>query len=71
MQRDARMRTSFNPSEVNILGRVLDEPYRSLGRTDETARELLARIIGFAAREDCECDELLSATIGRGISHVG
>jgi hypothetical protein len=68
----AHMGNSFNPDEMNLLAKVVDEACRKVGCADERAKEILAmRVLRLAARGERDFGALLSAALnGEAIAHA-
>jgi hypothetical protein len=66
------MQNSFNPSEVDILDKVVDEACRKLGRSDDATKENVAsRVFFYAAQGERDFDTLLSVALnGRAGSNA-
>ena len=65
------MRSSFNPDEVNLLAKVVEEACLKVGCADERAKEMLAvRILDHAARGERDFDKLLMFALGGGLVHA-
>ena len=60
------MQGSFNPNEVNILAKVVDEACLKVGCADKRAKEMLAlRVLDYAAQGERDFQTLLSVALGR------
>jgi len=60
------MQNSFNPNEVDILAKVVDEACLKLGAIDDATKEHLAtRVFFYAAQGERDFDTLLSVALGR------
>jgi hypothetical protein len=66
------MKCSFNPTEVDLLAKVVDKACRQVGCADEVAKEMLAmRVLYLAGRGERDFDALLSAALnGDAIAHA-
>jgi len=66
------MQNSFNPNEVNILAKVVDEACQRLGHVDDvTKQNLAARVLDYAAQGERDFDKLLSVALnGKAIAHA-
>jgi len=62
------MQNSFNPRELEILAKVIDEASLRLGHVDEMTRQNLAvRVLAYSAQGERDFDTLLSMALnGRG-----
>jgi hypothetical protein len=58
------MENSFNPKEVDILAKVVDEACQKLGYVDETTKQMLAhRVLNYAAQGERDFETLLSIAL--------
>jgi hypothetical protein len=58
------MQNSFNPIEVNILAKVVDEACLKLGHADDmTKQKLAARVLDYAAQGERDFETLLSVAL--------
>jgi hypothetical protein len=58
------MKNSFNPAEVNLLAKVVDEACLKVRCADLRAKEMLAiRVLCIAAQGERDFDVLLSAAL--------
>ena len=58
------MQNSFNPNEVDILAKVVDEACQKLGYVDETTKQMLAyRVLNYAAQGERDFETLLSVVL--------
>jgi hypothetical protein len=58
------MQNSFNPTEVNILAKVIDEACLKLGRIDDMTKEnVAARVLDYAAQGERDFETLLSVAL--------
>ena len=66
------MKYSFDPTEMSLLAKVVDEACRKVGCADEAAKEMLAtRVLYRAGRGERDFDALLSAALnGEVIAHA-
>jgi hypothetical protein len=62
----------FNPKEVKVLAKVVDEACLKIGHNDNMTKENLAvRVLFYAARGERDFDALLSAALnGKAIAHA-
>ena len=59
------MQNSFNPHEVEVLAKVVDEACKKLGCVDDaTKQSLAARVLDYAAHGERDFDTLLSVALG-------
>ena len=65
------MKNSFNPADMNLMGKVVNEACLKIGCADERAKELLAlRVLNRAAEGERDFDKLLATALGGGPSNV-
>ena len=66
------MKNAFNPHEMNILAKVVDEACLKVGCADERAKELLAlRVLDRAARGERDFETLMSVALdGRAVTNA-
>jgi hypothetical protein len=66
------MQNSFDPWDVTLLAKVVDEACRKLGRPDIETRELLAaRVVSHAALGERDHATLLAVAMnGKGFAHA-
>jgi hypothetical protein len=66
------MQNSFNPDQVNVLVKVVNEASLRLGHVDEiTKQNLAARVLAYAARGERDFETLLSVALnGKAIAHA-
>jgi hypothetical protein len=66
------MKNCFNPNEIDILVKVVDEACQKLGTIDDAAKEHLAtRVFFYAAQGERDFDTLLSVALnGRVVTHA-
>ena len=58
------MQNSFNPNEVEMLAKVVDEACQKLGYVDETTKQMLAhRVLNSAAKGERDFETLLSIAL--------
>jgi hypothetical protein len=58
------MTQAFDPTEINLLAKVIDAACREVRCADQTAKEMLAvRVIDVANRGERNFDVLLSAAL--------
>jgi hypothetical protein len=64
------MKNSFNPNEVEVLAKVVDEACQKLGHDDEmTKQNLAARVLHYAAQGERDFNTLLSVALsGRAVA---
>jgi hypothetical protein len=57
-------KNSFNPAEVDIMAKVVDEACQKLGYVDETTKQMLAyRVLNYAAQGERDFETLLSIAL--------
>ena len=57
-------KNSFNPNEVEILAKVVDEACLKLGYVDETTKQMLAyRVLQYASQGERDFETLLSIAL--------
>jgi hypothetical protein len=66
------MQNSFNPTEVNILAKVVDEACQKLGCVDNTTKEsVAARVLNYAAQGERDFETLLLVALyGKAIANA-
>ena len=66
------MKNAFNPKEVEVLAKVVDEACLKVGCADERAKEMLAlRVLDHAAQGERDFEKLLSVALnGKAIAHA-
>lgn len=58
------MNNSYNPNEVDILAKVVDEACLKLGCVDEVAKQAIAaRVLNYAAQGKRDFETLLSVAL--------
>jgi hypothetical protein len=57
-------KSSFNPNEVDMLAKVVDEACQKLGYVDDTTKQMVAyRVINYAAQGERDFDKLLEIAL--------
>ena len=57
-------KVSFNPTEVDIMAKVVDEACQKLGYVDDTTKQMVAyRVLNFAAQGERDFDKLLEVAL--------
>lgn len=57
-------KVSFNPTEVDIMAKVVDEACQKLGYVDDTTKQMVAyRVLNFAAQGERDFGKLLEVAL--------